>query len=142
MHQVDHLTEYSVPAHTINSTPNNYVISLANLSSHFAAAESAPSNIISIYDKSTLQRLQTLPGHEISTTSLHSMSETLVSSGKDGTVRVWDGRSKKPSLTRQSPSLCLNVLHYEKDNSEGFHSHTGHPLLRCVLRWHICCRWN
>jgi WD40 repeat protein len=77
-----------------------YVLSLASLPAHYASSASSPSNTIDIFDKSTLQGVQTLSGHDVATTSLKTVDliaglnhKSLVSSGKDGSVKVWDERS-------------------------------------------------
>ncbi|KAJ4495767.1 WD40-repeat-containing domain protein [Lentinula edodes] len=92
-----------------------YVLSLANFDGKYAAMSSGSSLNSStrnagnnknttcpiyLYSKQTLQREQTLPGHEISSTFMRSVVSmaglgrpVLVSSGKDGSVKVWDERS-------------------------------------------------
>lgn len=90
----------------INSTvlpQNAYVLSLASISSFYAAASSAPTNAIYIFDKSELRRVvQTLPGHDVAITALRSVNvnneEMLLSSGKDGVVRTWDVRASKVAV--------------------------------------------
>ncbi|KAJ7283407.1 hypothetical protein C8J57DRAFT_1498469 [Mycena rebaudengoi] len=93
-----------------------YVLSLAVLSSFYAASASAPANTIDLFDKSTF-RGHTLPGHELGTTSLRAVPRvafnkrgdyrvavsgnlTLVSSGLDGSIKVWDERTTSHAIKR------------------------------------------
>jgi WD repeat-containing protein 89 len=100
-----YLQTYSSPLRSSSSSSQAYILSIACLPSHYAASASAPSNIIDIFDKSTLQGIQTLPGHSEATTSLHSVHNvagisnmSLMSSGKDGSVKIWDERSNSHSI--------------------------------------------
>ena len=77
-----------------------YVLSLANLQTAYAALASFPSNKIDLLDKGSLRRIQTLPGHDVATTSICAVNDligfpngALLSSGKDGSVKIWDSRS-------------------------------------------------
>ncbi|RDB20465.1 WD repeat-containing protein 89 [Hypsizygus marmoreus] len=95
----------------------SYVLAIANLPGHYAASASAPANTIDIFDKSTLQGVETLSGHEIATTSLHAVenitgisSTVLVSSGKDGRVKVWDPRSNAPGITMTNSGNSRGLL--------------------------------
>lgn len=108
--------ENNVPHLSTSPSSTSYVLSIASLSSHYATAVSAPYNVIDLFDKTTLQGLRTLSGHEIATTSLHTvnslagmMSKCLISSGKDGSAKIWDDRST-------SHSIKCNILLY--DHSE------------------------
>jgi WD40 repeat protein len=100
-----YLSESSWTLRTSNVSSNAYILSISSLPRHYAASTSAPSNVIEIFDKSTLQRIQSLPGHESATTSLHAVNtiagipkKSLISSGKDGSVKVWDDRSNSHSI--------------------------------------------
>ncbi|KAF5357676.1 hypothetical protein D9758_007428 [Tetrapyrgos nigripes] len=98
----------------------SYVLSLAALPSRYAACLSAPSNTIDVFDSFTLQNLYSLPGHDNST-ALKSISSiagssrpTLVSSGSDGSIKVWDERTashsiKMTNLGKPRPLLCFDV---------------------------------
>lgn len=95
----------SRPLRSYKLNNDAYALSLASLPGCYAASASAPSNIIDLLDKTTLRRIQSLPGHELATTSLKSVENIaghnapcLVSSGKDGSVKVWDGRSRDYSI--------------------------------------------
>ena len=103
--QSPQLQEENVPRLSANSSSGSYVLSVTSLPSYYAAAASAPANVIDLFDKTTLKGVQTLPGHEIATTSLHTAnniaginSKCLISSGKDGSVKIWDDRSNSHSI--------------------------------------------
>lgn len=112
-----YLQIYPSPSRSSTSSSQAYIISIAALPTHYAASASAPSNTIDIFDKATLQCLQTLPGHIEATTSLHSVqnvvnipSTSLMSSGKDGSVKIWDERSNSHSIKSRSMSIVLELL--------------------------------
>uniref|UniRef100_A0A8H7XZ04 WD40 repeat-like protein n=1 Tax=Psilocybe cubensis TaxID=181762 RepID=A0A8H7XZ04_PSICU len=120
--QSPQLTEKNTPRSTTRtSTSSGYILGLTSLSSFYAASASAPFNVIDIIDKSTLKHVQTLSGHEVGTTSVHTTlnmagfaKEYLVSSGKDGSVKVWDERSnshsiKMTNLGDRHGLLCCDV---------------------------------
>jgi WD repeat-containing protein 89 len=95
----------SRPLKTYKLADSAYALSLASLPGCYAASASAPSNIIDLIDKTTLKRVQTLRGHEEAVTSLKTVNSivghvgpSLVSSGKDGSVKVWDGRTSAHSI--------------------------------------------
>ncbi|TFK92972.1 WD40 repeat-like protein [Polyporus arcularius HHB13444] len=82
-----------------------YVLSLASLPSLYAAAASAPSNAIHLFDRERLRNVHTLPGHADAITTLRSVpnvanavTHALLSSGKDGAVKVWDERAGSAAL--------------------------------------------
>jgi hypothetical protein len=111
-----YLQSYSSPLRSLSSSSQAYILSIASLPAHYAASASAPSNTIDIFDKSTLQRIQTLPGHGVATTSLHSVENvagihnvSLMSSGKDGSVKVWDERSNSHSIK----SAWIRISRYQ-----------------------------
>ena len=99
--------EETVPIRSTRSSSLDYILHIAPLPSYYAASASFPSSVIDIFDKSSLRGVQTLPGHEEGTTSLHTVENLgggvrtcLVSSGKDGSVKVWDDRSNSHSIKR------------------------------------------
>jgi WD40 repeat protein len=87
----------------------------------YAASASPPTGLIYLFDKSNLQNVQTLPGHETAITSLRTINTLaglsrpfLASSGKDGAVKIWDERSgnvsmKMTSAGRPRSLLCFDV---------------------------------
>ncbi|KAF9647059.1 WD40 repeat-like protein [Thelephora ganbajun] len=101
------------PKHTGSIPSNAYVLSIAALPDCYAVAASSPADTIHLYAKADLRLLTTLRGHPGGTTSiravnLHATSTTsgptLTSCGKDGYVRIWDLRSKSPSIEMRSPN--------------------------------------
>ena len=93
----------AVPAPPLASTKlptDAYVLSTAVLPDFYAASTSPPSNAIHLLDKTSLRTIRTLPGHSTATTALRSAlftfsscRDALISTGKDGTVKIWDDRS-------------------------------------------------
>ncbi|KAF9448468.1 WD40 repeat-like protein [Macrolepiota fuliginosa MF-IS2] len=106
MDQSPSLYESSVPQVSVALRHDDaYVLSLANLPTAYAASASSPSNKIDLIDKRSLRRIQTLPGHDVATTSIRAVDcvtgmpgRTLLSTGKDGSVKVWDDRSGSHSI--------------------------------------------
>lgn len=103
----------SAPLKQTTLSAQSYVLSLASLPSLYAASASSPSNVIDLFDKSTLQGVQTLSGHGVATTSLKAVDTianlsrtSLVTSGKDGLVNVWDERSNTVSI-KSKPGFSL-----------------------------------
>ncbi|KAI9001307.1 WD40-repeat-containing domain protein [Trametes punicea] len=95
----------STPIRSATLPGEAYVLSIASLPSYYAASASSPSNVIHLFDKARLQNVQTLPGHELSITTLravpnvaNTLTHALLSSGKDGAVKVWDERSRSVAL--------------------------------------------
>ncbi|KAJ7873374.1 WD40-repeat-containing domain protein [Mycena olivaceomarginata] len=111
----------SAPQKRASLSSQAYVLSIAPLPTIYAASASAPSNTIDLFDKTTLQGIQTLPGHEIGTSSLRAVDTiagisrpALVSSGLDGSIRVWDERTnahsiKMTNLGQSRGILCCDV---------------------------------
>ncbi|KAI0316131.1 WD40 repeat-like protein [Amylostereum chailletii] len=116
-----HLSESSAPRYASKLPSEAYVLSLAVLPAHYAALSSAPTNKIHLLDRATLQNASALDGHPGGTTSLRAVDgiggtnqHVLVSSGKDGVVKIWDGRTNAPGLqliqARESRALlCADV---------------------------------
>lgn len=99
------LQEENAPRISFKTSGAGYILSIAPLPGFYAASTSAPSNVIDLFDKSTLQGVQTLSGHVEATTSLRTVDtiagttqKSLVSSGKDGRVKVWDQRSNTATI--------------------------------------------
>ncbi len=96
---------HPAPSSTTRLPTDAYVLALAALPGHYAAASSSPSNTIEIYDKASMRHIQSLPGHDTATSSLKSVDaiagfarQSLISSGHDGSVKVWDDRSNSHSI--------------------------------------------
>ncbi|KAK2462339.1 hypothetical protein APHAL10511_005645 [Amanita phalloides] len=107
------------PLRTSGHSSESYVLSIASLPTQYAASESVPGNKINIFDKSTLRNIQALAGHKVATTALRSINiigenkKSLVSSGKDGKVIIWDERTNSYGITmtndQRQPLLCFDV---------------------------------
>ncbi|EIN10211.1 WD40 repeat-like protein [Punctularia strigosozonata HHB-11173 SS5] len=89
-----------------------YVLALARTSTHYAAAASAPSDAIHLFDRTSLRGVGTFPGHPGGLTALKSLENLggstaplLASAGRDGVVRTWDARTgfQKPLLEMSVP---------------------------------------
>ncbi|KAF9224375.1 WD40 repeat-like protein [Gyrodon lividus] len=99
----------------------SYVLSLTTLGNYYAASASSPSNQIHLFDKTSLQSVGVLQGHENATTylrTIHALGtsnrEMLLSSGKDGCVVAWDERSGTTSIKMETsgrlrPILCCDA---------------------------------
>lgn len=86
-----------------SSLRDSYVLNLACLQSCYAASFSAPSNSLSLFDKQGLQLMTSIiSAHSENITlirsppylSTHRGNDVLLSSGKDGLLKVWDIRSQ------------------------------------------------
>ncbi|KAK0498357.1 WD40-repeat-containing domain protein [Armillaria luteobubalina] len=100
-----HFLSCPQPTRSLRSTSQSYVLAIASLPAHYATARSTPSNTIEIYDKASLQHIQALSGHDTTITSLKTVEfiagftrQSLVSSGHDGSIKVWDDRSNSHSI--------------------------------------------
>ena len=88
------------PIKTETLSSGAYVLSLAALSSVYAASSSAPVNAIHLFDRNSFQVTGQLPGHGEAITAMRSIRAyagtaraTLLTCGKDATVKLWDERS-------------------------------------------------
>ena len=110
------LNTVNTPLRSINLPLEEYLLSLALLPDLYAASASAPSNSIYLFDKTNLNTIQALSGHDAPITSLRTVNTLaglnrplLASSGRDGYVKIWDDRSASVSLKSklQSPRSTL-----------------------------------
>ncbi|THH12370.1 hypothetical protein EW145_g11 [Phellinidium pouzarii] len=100
---------------------SSYVTSIVALQSHYAAATSAPSNAIHLFDKSDCKTIvRALSGHDggidymCSADSFQGARQVLLSCGKDGSVKAWDERTgtvgvQMLSSGRRAPILSCDV---------------------------------
>lgn len=100
-----HIQSSYSPIRTSFLSSEAYVVGLASLPAHYAASASSPSNTIDIFDKTTLQGVNTLAGHESATTCIKAVdsiagnnNRSLISSGRDGSIKVWDERTGSHSI--------------------------------------------
>ncbi|ESK93566.1 wd repeat-containing protein 89-like [Moniliophthora roreri MCA 2997] len=95
------ITQISLPS-------DSYVLSITSIpgQSRYAVSTSSPSsNAIQIYDKSTLRPVKNFSGHQQGNSYLRAIDGLgLVSSGKDGYIRIWDQRSSGSSCAMQFAS--------------------------------------
>lgn len=77
-----------------------YVLAIAVVGSYYVASASSPSHKIFCFDRPSLRISQSFEGHAGGTTSLRAVDSlagvtqrAIISSGKDGVVRVWDDRT-------------------------------------------------
>ena len=89
-----------------------YVLAIATVGSHYAVSASAPSHKISLFDRTSLRTSRSFEGHVGGTTSLRAVDSlagvnqrVIISSGKDGVVRVWDDRT---SATAIESTCCVH----------------------------------
>ncbi|KAI0092445.1 WD40 repeat-like protein [Irpex rosettiformis] len=98
-------TSTSKAIRTVSLPSGAYVLSLASLPSLYAASSSAPTNGVHLFDKTNLRAVATLPGHDDTVTCMRVVSniagssrETLITSGKDAFIKVWDERAGSPAF--------------------------------------------
>ncbi|EJD00973.1 WD40 repeat-like protein [Fomitiporia mediterranea MF3/22] len=114
-------TSSSRPLSTFSLPDQSYVLSIAALPAHYAAAASAPANSIHLLDKADPRNIvRVLTGHAEGITHmravglLHSAHNVLLSCGRDGTVKSWDERMgavgvQMQSSGRRAPLLCCDA---------------------------------
>lgn len=118
-------TNISTPLKSTRLPSDAYVLSLAALPSRYAASASAPSNKIHLFDTHSLRAVQSLSGHEGGTTSLRAVDaiigtnqRSLVSSGKNGTVKVWDDRAGSVAIQSMFSFLVVSPSTRRFDHSK------------------------
>ena len=94
------LVEQTAPLKSSRLPCDAYVLAIASFGSYYAASASAPSHRIYLFDKTSLGTSHSFEGHGEGTTSLRGVDSVagtnrrvIVSSGRDGVVRVWDDRT-------------------------------------------------
>ena len=94
------LVEQITPLKSSSLPCDAYVLAIAAFGSYYAASASAPSHRIFLFDKASLSTSHSFEGHREGTTSLRGVDSVagtnkraIVSSGRDGVVRVWDDRT-------------------------------------------------
>ncbi|KAI0002930.1 WD40 repeat-like protein [Russula compacta] len=94
------LVERTAPLISSSLPCDAYVLAIAAFGSYYAASTSAPSHRIYLFDKTSCRTSQSFEGHRGGTTSLRAADSVagvnkrlIISSGKDGVVRVWDDRT-------------------------------------------------
>lgn len=121
-------TKTSLPSASTPSLTDSYILHIATLNNSYATSLSAPSNSIAIFDKSRLYPQATFKAHSDAITLIRSSSllydgasssggSTLLSSGKDGFIKVWDERRGSESVLKcqsVSFSLALAFLDIER----------------------------
>ncbi|KAG7096614.1 hypothetical protein E1B28_004031 [Marasmius oreades] len=119
--QSPNLRKFSQPSKQVTLPSNTYILSLASLPTRYAISTSSPSSdTIQLFDKSTLTPLSKFDGHQGGNTFLRVVDrfageerKTLISSGKDGFIKVWDERSKSCSIKLSNTSNDLSVLSFD-----------------------------
>src|SRR5882762_377571 len=99
------LIEQTGPLKTSRLPCDAYVLAIATAGSYYAASASAPSHKIYLFDRSSLRTSRSFEGHPGGTTSLRAVDSlagvnqrVIISSGKDGVVRVWDDRTSAAAI--------------------------------------------
>ncbi|KAH9062019.1 WD40 repeat-like protein [Lactarius vividus] len=109
------IIEQTGPLKTSSLPCDAYVLAVAVVGSYYAVSASAPSHKIFCFDRPSLQVFQSFEGHAGGTTSLRAVDSlagvnqrAIISSGKDGVVRVWDDRTGAAAI--ESTCSVRNVL--------------------------------
>ncbi|KAA1466070.1 WD40 repeat-like protein [Dentipellis sp. KUC8613] len=105
------LQSSAAPLRSSSLAADAYVLAIASLPSYYAASASAPSNSIHYFDRSMLRNVHTVTNaHKDGITSLRAVDSVagasgrvLVTSGKDGVVKVWDDRTRSAAV-QMSPA--------------------------------------
>jgi WD40 repeat protein len=108
------LVEQTTPLKSSRLPCDAYVLAIAAFGSFYAASASAPSHRIYLFDKTSLGTSHSFEGHREGTTSLCGVDSVagtnrrvIVSSGRDGVVRVWDDRTGTTAIESKYVKLCV-----------------------------------
>jgi len=111
----DTLSEQTTPLRSSTLPCDAYVLAIAAFGSYYAASASAPSHRIFLFDKASLQMSQSFEGHQGGTTSFRAVDSVaavnkrvIISSGRDGVVRVWDDRTCATAIESASAVPAQN----------------------------------
>lgn len=133
------------PLKSTSISSGAYVLHLVSLPSFYALSASSPDNAIHLYDKSRLDSVRTISGHEDAITSLRSapsfggsVAPVLLTSGKDGVVKAWDGRAPANEPTSECSAILLTRVTTElKASIYGIHLNSdslyGHSTASLVV---------
>jgi WD40 repeat protein len=157
----DSLSEQTTPLRSSSLPGDAYVLAIASFGSYYAASASAPSHRIFLFDKASLRTSQSFEGHQGGTTSLRAVDSVaginkrgIISSGRDGVVRVWDVRTSAPAIESACSSgsgvpaqnkgvvLAAHNRHIMTSLSATQRRRPSSPFLRRVIRWLDSRRWN
>ena len=123
--------EQTGPLKTSSLPCDAYVLAIAAVGSYYAVSASAPSHKIYLFDQSSLRSSRSFEGHAGGTTSLRAVDSlagtnqrVLISSGKDGVVRVWDDRTNATAIE----STCCARNAVKEDAIE------NHDVPQCHLK--------
>ncbi|KAF8271720.1 WD40 repeat-like protein [Lactarius quietus] len=97
--------EQTEPLQSSSLLCDAYVLGIAAVGSYYAVSASAPSHKIFLFDRTSLRTSRSFEGHAGGTTSLRAVDSlagvnqrAIISSGKDGVVRVWDDRTSSTAI--------------------------------------------
>ncbi|KAF5389550.1 hypothetical protein D9757_004160 [Collybiopsis confluens] len=114
---------------SVDGNSETYILALAGINAKYAAMSSAsrktktdPSTTgpIHLYSKHTLQKSLSLPGHDTASAfmrTVHAIAgsngQTLVSSGQDGSVKVWDERTGSHGIKMSNLGKSRAILSFD-----------------------------
>ncbi|PWW76435.1 hypothetical protein C7212DRAFT_187227 [Tuber magnatum] len=110
-------TFHRTSASDLSTPPGTYIYTLAPLSAtHLAASTSSSSSLVT-FSKSTLTPVATIPHAHTNITSLSAYPaspQTLLTSGTDGLIKLWDLRCSPPAAQASkinvgAPALCASA---------------------------------
>lgn len=126
------LVEQTTPLKSSRLPCDAYVLAIATFGSYYAVSASAPSHRIYLFDKTSLSTSLSFEGHREGTTSLRGVDSVagtnrrvVVSSGRDGVVRVWDDRTGTTAIE----SKCVKFAYRRREDA--FHGTENRPVMSC-----------